>query len=132
MPHTSKKNRVAQKIVDRFTSDPASATSYDLRRIQRAFRRVGRTLPESDVTTWQDAKGLTDFGGIPIKVTTSELAASEPSLGQLGWSATSEPLPELKSLSLPELKAEAKARKLKGYSRLKKAELVTFLEEDGA
>ncbi len=131
-----KKNRLARKIVDRFTADPAAAAkAYDFPRVRLAHFRVGRPIRTPDRDKFMAAKktlaeASDTFGGIPVTVTMTQIGG-EKSEAMKGWAAVDN-LPELESMSVADLKAEAKARKLKGYSKLKKTELIALLQGDGA
>ena len=137
------KRRIAHKVWKRYSAFPLS---YSLTQIREAHALLGHPVDASRMAAWKAALEVevarkavvTEQAWVKKQlqvaevdeVPTTRLRAYETHLEALS-KGEEPPAPELPTtlsdLSVPDLKAMAKSNGLKGYSKLKKAELVDLL-----
>jgi len=132
------KRRVAKKIVKRFREDPRElgrTGTYHIGLIETAHRLVGQGLAGESREAYLEEllKGREALAPAVQPAPAAEASAQgEPGAGERAPKPAAvkrSSAPDTSSMTVEELRAQAKQAGLTGYSKLKKAELIAALRD---
>jgi hypothetical protein len=128
--------RIAKKITQRFVANMASTLGYTEDQIVRAHRITGEEVPHDQLVKWREAKAArVTPPSVTTRVGIMQVTVSAGDDGKLGTAddvttvttVPKDPPKDYASMTVSDLKACAKELGLKGYSTLKKDDLISLL-----
>lgn len=129
--------RIAKKITQRFVASMASTLGYTEDQIARAHRIAGEEVPYDQLVKWREAKAARRTPpSVTTRVGVMQVTVSAGDDGELGTAddvttvttVPKDPPKDYASMTVADLKACAKELGLKGFSTLKKDDLISLLE----